>query len=296
METWSFYSAGIRIARWPAAGTLEWACLVDRGRRFGRARCNERRERRMVCQAVPVFARGHFLKGLSAWNKRSQEAARRQLRQLAFLTAVRMDFTPSARARFPKDILFADGAVRAQRSSSSGTTVLVQDGWGTRPRARENCLCACRTASMPVRALGTLYGCRAGCGKAATDVYVPGNARSPVPVMLVRTPHDKTAAPWNYFNFVRRGLRSSFRTCAAATPAKRFSALLPLRGGGRRRHAELARRRQEWSNGRVGMIGGSYLGYVQWCAAASGNPAFAGARQHGHGGQRLCRHSPPGRF
>ena len=29
---------------------------------------------------------------------------------------------------------------------------------------------------------------------------------------------------------------------------------------------------QEWSNGRVGMIGGSYLGYVQWCAAASGNP------------------------
>ena len=30
METWSFYSAGIRIARfWPAAGTLEWACLDD---------------------------------------------------------------------------------------------------------------------------------------------------------------------------------------------------------------------------------------------------------------------------
>ena len=26
---------------------------------------------------------------------------------------------------------------------------------------------------------------------------------------------------------------------------------------------------QEWSNGRVGMIGGSYLGYVQWCAAVS---------------------------
>ncbi|MFR9161411.1 MAG: hypothetical protein ACLVJ8_14090 [Ruthenibacterium lactatiformans] len=31
METWSFYSAGIRIARWPAAGTLEWACLDDPG-------------------------------------------------------------------------------------------------------------------------------------------------------------------------------------------------------------------------------------------------------------------------
>ena len=30
METWSFYSAGIRIARfWPAAGTLEWARAVQ---------------------------------------------------------------------------------------------------------------------------------------------------------------------------------------------------------------------------------------------------------------------------
>jgi putative CocE/NonD family hydrolase len=29
---------------------------------------------------------------------------------------------------------------------------------------------------------------------------------------------------------------------------------------------------QDWSTGRVGMIGGSYGGYVQWAAAASGNP------------------------
>ena len=29
---------------------------------------------------------------------------------------------------------------------------------------------------------------------------------------------------------------------------------------------------QSWSDGSVGMTGGSYLGYVQWAAAASGNP------------------------
>ena len=29
---------------------------------------------------------------------------------------------------------------------------------------------------------------------------------------------------------------------------------------------------QTWSSGSVGMVGGSYLGYVQWAAAASGNP------------------------
>ena len=29
---------------------------------------------------------------------------------------------------------------------------------------------------------------------------------------------------------------------------------------------------QPWCSGRIGMVGGSYLGYVQWAAAASGNP------------------------
>ncbi|MGE0001238.1 MAG: CocE/NonD family hydrolase [Fimbriimonadaceae bacterium] len=31
---------------------------------------------------------------------------------------------------------------------------------------------------------------------------------------------------------------------------------------------------QEWSNGRVGMIGASYLGFVQWCAAVTRHPAL----------------------
>lgn len=31
---------------------------------------------------------------------------------------------------------------------------------------------------------------------------------------------------------------------------------------------------QPWSDGNVGMIGGSYLGYVQWAAAATGHPAL----------------------
>lgn len=31
---------------------------------------------------------------------------------------------------------------------------------------------------------------------------------------------------------------------------------------------------QPWSDGKVGMIGGSYLGYVQWAAATSGHPAL----------------------
>lgn len=105
----------------------------------------------------------------------------------------------------------------------------------------------------------------------ATDVYVPGNAQGPVPVMLVRTPYDKTAAPWNYFNFVRRGYALAVQDVRGRSASE--GDFLPCYHeveDGDDTLNWLAG--QEWSNGRVGMIGGSYLGYVQWCAAASGNP------------------------
>ena len=102
----------------------------------------------------------------------------------------------------------------------------------------------------------------------ATDVYVPGNAQGPVPVMLVRTPYDKTAAPWNYFNFVRRGYALVVQDVRGRSASE--GDFLPCYHeveDGDDTLNWLAG--QEWSNGRVGMIGGSYLGYVQWCAAAS---------------------------
>lgn len=105
---------------------------------------------------------------------------------------------------------------------------------------------------------------------------MPGNAQGPVPVMLVRTPYDKTAAPWNYFNFVRRGYALAIQDVRGRSASE--GDFLPCYHeveDGDDTLNWLAG--QEWSNGRVGMIGGSYLGYVQWCAAASGN--------------RICRRS-----
>ena len=71
METWSFYSAGIRIARfWPAAGTLEWACLDDGAGALGaRGAMNEAH--------ADCFARRYpsppaaFFERLSAWTEAS---------------------------------------------------------------------------------------------------------------------------------------------------------------------------------------------------------------------------------
>ncbi|HAG65719.1 MAG TPA: esterase, partial [Ruthenibacterium lactatiformans] len=89
----------------------------------------------------------------------------------------------------------------------------------------------------------------------ATDVYVPGNAQGPVPVMLVRTPYDKTAAPWNYFNFVRRGYALAVQDVRGRSASE--GDFLPCYHeveDGDDTLNWLAG--QEWSNGRVGMIGG----------------------------------------
>ena len=137
METWSFYSAGIRIARfWPAAGTLEWACLDDGAGVLGaRGAMNEENAEWFAKRYQ--FSPAAFFEGLSAWNEAFAGGG-----SPVSCGGSRYDRRPDGfyaqrEARFPKDILFADGAVRAQLcSNGNGTTVLVQDGWEARPRAR----------------------------------------------------------------------------------------------------------------------------------------------------------------
>ena len=272
METWSFYSAGIRIARfWPAAGTLEWACLDDGTGVLGaRGAMNEENAEWFARRYQ--FSPAAFFEGLSAWNEAFADGG-----SPVSCGGSRYDRRPDGfyaqrEARFPKDILFADGAVRAQIcSNGNGTTVLVQDGWEARTPAGAWLAYAPAEPACPVRALGTFMVPARDGVRLATDVYVPGNAQGPVPVMLVRTPYDKTAAPWNYFNFVRRGYALAVQDVRGRSASE--GDFLPcyheVEDGDDTLNWIAG---QEWSNGRVGMIGGSYLGYVQWCAAASGNP------------------------
>ena len=114
METWSFYSAGIRIARfWPAAGTLEWACLDDGAGVLGaRGAMNEENAEWFARRYQ--FSPAAFFEGLSAWNEAFADGG-----SPVSCCGSRYDRRPDGfyaqrEARFPKDILFADGAVRAQ--------------------------------------------------------------------------------------------------------------------------------------------------------------------------------------
>ena len=153
METWSFYSAGIRIARfWPAAGTLEWACLDDGAGVLGaRGAMNEENAEWFARRYQ--FSPAAFFEGLSAWNEAFAGGG-----SPVSCGGSRYDRRPDGfyaqrEARFPKDILFADGAVRAQLcSNGNGTTVLVQDGWEARTPAGAWLAYAPAEPVCPVRA------------------------------------------------------------------------------------------------------------------------------------------------
>ena len=106
----------------------------------------------------------------------------------------------------------------------------------------------------------------------ATDVFLPENAPSVrVPAVLIRTPYGKTVGSAAYFKFVQRGYAVVIQDVRGREDSE--GEWLPnyyeVEDGDDTLNWIAA---QEWSDGKVAMTGGSYLGYVQWAAAASGNP------------------------
>lgn len=105
----------------------------------------------------------------------------------------------------------------------------------------------------------------------STDVYVPGGLNEKVPAVLIRTPYGKEDGCEVYYRYVQRG----YAVVVQDVRGRNLS-----EGEWIPNHSEVEDgddtlnwiAEQSWSSGSVGMVGGSYLGYVQWAAAASGNP------------------------
>ncbi len=111
----------------------------------------------------------------------------------------------------------------------------------------------------------------------ATTVWLPGDREGnalagPFPTILVRTPYDR----WNFdfrppWRFVSRGYAAvSQDTRGRFESGGEFIPLVDERLDGDDTLNWIAA--QPWSDGNVGMIGGSYLGLTQWHAASTGNP------------------------
>jgi len=106
--------------------------------------------------------------------------------------------------------------------------------------------------------------------KLATDIYRP-DAEGPFPVILVRTPYKKEMSELQARYYARRGYVVAIQDCRGRFASSgTWEPFVNEAKDGYDTIEWLAR--QPWSNGKVGMIGASYLGWVQWWAAGQNPP------------------------
>lgn len=106
--------------------------------------------------------------------------------------------------------------------------------------------------------------------KLATEVWLPKGVTGKVPAVLIRTCYGRNRKLKEYFRYVMRGYALVIQDTRGREDSE--GKWIPM-------HYEVEDgddtlnwiADQQWSDGSVGTIGGSYLGYVQWAAAASGN-------------------------
>ena len=105
----------------------------------------------------------------------------------------------------------------------------------------------------------------------STNVYLPKNCSTPMPAVLVRTPYGKEDGCEIYYRYVQRGYAVVVQDVRGrnASEGEWLPNYHEVEDGDDTLNWIAA---QPWCSGRIGMVGGSYLGYVQWAAAASGNP------------------------
>jgi putative CocE/NonD family hydrolase len=106
-----------------------------------------------------------------------------------------------------------------------------------------------------------------------TDVYRPKSAAK-FPVILIRTPYQKNMDEPQAAFFARRGYAVAVQNCRGrfGSPGI-WEPFVHEPKDGHDAVEWLAAR--PWSSGKVGMIGGSYVGWVQWWAASQHPPHLA---------------------
>lgn len=106
----------------------------------------------------------------------------------------------------------------------------------------------------------------------ATEVWLPqGTNKTSFPVIMARTPYGKERYSETHYRFVQRGYAVVIQDIRGRNDSEGvYQSMRNDRNDGDDTLNWLAE--QEWCDGEIGMLGGSYGGFVQWAAASSGNP------------------------
>ena len=109
--------------------------------------------------------------------------------------------------------------------------------------------------------------------KLVTDVY-RDDAVTKAPVILMRTPYDRTKAKGSAERWAKAGYVAVMQDCRGTRASE--GVMAPYNNEGQDGYDTLEWiTRQPWCSGRVGMMGGSYVGAVQWQAAVENPPGLA---------------------
>lgn len=270
MERWGFYLSGIRygICEKEEEHIFHKPLLVETG---------EYGERRELTREEEWYKKLGKMDVLDALLHKEQYERALAERKESFPTPAGTRYERKSETeyverevKFPKDLLVENGRIIAFVTPARDCcALLVREGFEDRTllaKWREMypdpvfSVKPVRTYMVPMR-----DGVRL-----AADVYLP-EREGPVPAVLVRTPYGKCNDMEPYYRFVQRGFGVVIQDVRGREDSE--GEWLPMyyevEDGDDTLNWIAA---QPWSSGDVAMTGGSYLGYVQWAAAASGNP------------------------
>ncbi len=173
--------------------------------------------------------------------------------------------------KYPMDLTVCQGEIAAVTVTLNRVCVLVKKGfedctvlkqWRVYQKNKPlYCISESQNVSIPMRDGIQL----------SADLLLPAEIRKPVPAILVRTPYGKEMYQTAYHGFVRRGYAVLIQDVRGRNASEgEWTPMYHEKEDGDDTLNWIAG--QPWCTGDIGMYGGSYLGYVQWAAASTGNP------------------------
>lgn len=179
--------------------------------------------------------------------------------------------------KFPCNLLFLDGKLTAFYTAGRNfTAILVREGAEGATFLSKWREAFPNPAYRPVSDAETVWIPMRDGVRLAADLYLPADLGEgeTVPAILVRTPYGKEDGAEQYLSYVQRGYGVVIQDVRGRNESE--GEWLPnyyeIEDGDDTLNWIAS---QSWCSKKIGMAGGSYLGYVQWAAAASGNPYLA---------------------